>query len=345
VSQAARWLDGFGAFAARLGVRSVEGLRELLPSDAPLPPWWAAAGASRGERASVLAPVMARVHHAIEKVGEPPRDRRGMALATTSRADHSPEHVEGGGATQALASTSGPTTRLVPGLLARRVLPAELVRAYREAEAADAEASRRAEVAAVTEAGRRAEAIVAEANRVLEEASRQVEASAIEASRIVAEAHDQAASMIDEAAREAGAVSAAAWLVLRSAEARGLAASEGLALDVARLLAERLIGRAINDEPALMVDLAREALRTVVRARRVVLRLHPADAESIRDRLNELGIEATAIDVCADPERPRGGLRAETDLGDIDADIGPQLDRLLDVLRRMAEDKAKHEQK
>jgi flagellar biosynthesis/type III secretory pathway protein FliH len=147
--------------------------------------------------------------------------------------------------------------------------------------------------------------------------------------------------MIAEAAREAEAVSAAAWLVLRSAEARGLAASEGLALNVGRLLAERLIGRALATEPALMVDLAREALRTVVRARRVVLHVHPVDAESIRGRLGELGFEAAAIDVCDDPERSRGGLRAETDLGSIDADIEPQLDRLLDVLRQLAEERAK----
>jgi flagellar biosynthesis/type III secretory pathway protein FliH len=343
VSQAARWLDGFAAFSARLGVRSAEGLRELLPPDAPLPAWWAAAGASREARASVLAPVMARVHHAIEKVGTRPDDgsRSLLVRGDTTPAPTSLEGRlfarvtgDGDGAAKALTSVSGPATRRMPGLLSRRVLPAELVRAYREAEAADAEATRRDEASAVAEASRQAEAIVTEANRVLAEANRMAEASAVEASRILAEARASAE-------REAEAVRAAAWLVLRSAEARGLAASEGLVLTVARLLAERLIGRALGDEPALMVDLAREALRTVVRARRILLRVHPADAESIRGRLGELGLEATAIDVCADPERPRGGLRAETDLGDIDADIGPQLDRLLDVLRQLAEEKAK----
>ncbi|HEU4535613.1 MAG TPA: FliH/SctL family protein, partial [Polyangiaceae bacterium] len=127
---------------------------------------------------------------------------------------------------------------------------------------------------------------------------------------------------------------AAGWLRLRSAEAEALRAREGQALAVARLLAERLLGRALALEPALMADLARAALATVVRARRVVLRAHPADADSLRQHLHHLGLDAAAIEVHDDPERPRGGLRAETDLGTLDADLAPQLDRLVDALRR-----------
>ncbi|HEU4537381.1 MAG TPA: hypothetical protein VFS00_24845 [Polyangiaceae bacterium] len=66
-SQAARWLDGFGAAAARLGVRGA-GLGELLPPDAPLPPWWPAfaAAPSREARAARLAPPLLRLRVALE---------------------------------------------------------------------------------------------------------------------------------------------------------------------------------------------------------------------------------------------------------------------------------------
>jgi hypothetical protein len=37
--------------------------------------------------------------------------------------------------------------------------------------------------------------------------------------------------------------------------------------------------------------------------------------------------------VLADPERPRNSLRLDTDIGVLDADLAPQLDRLLPKLR------------
>ncbi len=67
MSQASRWLDGFAAAAARLGVRG-EGLAELLPPDSPLPPWWRAFAASPSPeaRAAALAPAFARLRVALE---------------------------------------------------------------------------------------------------------------------------------------------------------------------------------------------------------------------------------------------------------------------------------------
>ncbi|HEU4405010.1 MAG TPA: FliH/SctL family protein [Polyangiaceae bacterium] len=183
----------------------------------------------------------------------------------------------------------------------RRVLPAELVRAHAEAEAVVAEAQKRAE-AIVAEAQKRAASARAEAER--------------------------------EGRGEGAAALAAAWLRLRSAEARELRAREEQVLTLGRLLAERLLGRALSLEPALMVDLTREALAAVVRARRVALHVHPDDAETLRRHLGELGLDAATIAVHPDPARPRGGLRAETDLGTLDAELAPQLDRLVAALRR-----------
>lgn len=174
--------------------------------------------------------------------------------------------------------------------------------------------------------------------RASEEAAAITASAREEAEAIVAEARQKAAHARADAEREGRAASevalAAAWLRLRSAEAEALRAREGQVLAVARLLAERLLGRALALEPSLMADLTREALGSVVRARRVVLHAHPTDAESLRLRLNELGLDAASIEVHDDAQRPRGGLRAETDLGTLDADLAPQLDRLIDALRR-----------
>jgi hypothetical protein len=69
VSQAARWLDGFAAAAARLGARGRGGLAELLPPDSPLPPWWGAfaAAPSREARAAALAPALLRAHVGLDE--------------------------------------------------------------------------------------------------------------------------------------------------------------------------------------------------------------------------------------------------------------------------------------
>jgi flagellar biosynthesis/type III secretory pathway protein FliH len=194
--------------------------------------------------------------------------------------------------------SSGPISAGPP---TRRMLPSDLVRAHDECES-----------------------LVAEARR--------------QAAALVAEARGEAAAIRAQAAREGreegASALAAAWLRFRTAEAGALREREEHVLMVGRLLAERLLGRTLALDPAAIVDLAREALGAVVRARRVALHVHPDDAEPLRGRLAELRLDAATIDVHADPSRPRGGLRAETDLGTLDADLAPQLDRLVDALRR-----------
>lgn len=201
-----------------------------------------------------------------------------------------------------LETPAGPGSPGPPsGPPTQRVLPEALVRAHAEAETIVAEARQRAE-AIVSEARQKAASARAEAER--------------------------------EGREEGTAALTAAWLRLRSAETRELAGREEQVLMLGRLLAERLLGRALSLEPTLMVDLTREALAAVVRARRVSLYVNPEDAETLRRHLGGLGLDTAAIDVHADPSRPRGGLRAETDLGTLDAELAPQLDRLVAALRR-----------
>ena len=101
---------------------------------------------------------------------------------------------------------------------------------------------------------------------------------------------------------------------------------------MARVLAERLLGEALALEPRRIVAIARRALDEARGARRVTIIAHPDDAALIEEAL--LSVHAGgAARVLADPERPRGSLRLDTDIGVLDADLAPQLDRLLPKLR------------
>jgi type III secretion protein L len=159
-----------------------------------------------------------------------------------------------------------------------------------------------------------------------------------QADLLVGEARDAAGSARAEAEREGAAAAearlAAGFIRLIQAEQSWARDREQGLVDVARALAERLLGRALELDPSLVADLAREALRSVARARRVALFVHPDDEAPLRARLGELGLSAHVLEVHVDPSRPRGSLLADTDLGTLDAQLAPQLDRLVSALRR-----------
>jgi flagellar biosynthesis/type III secretory pathway protein FliH len=175
------------------------------------------------------------------------------------------------------------------------------------------------------------------------------EVAAYDQARAVLEAAEQAAAALraraeaevaqvrEEAEREgrlaAEAALAARWIQLKNAENQALAARESDLLLVARALAERLLGRALEIDPTTVVFLAREALGSVRRARRVRIFAHPDDAPVLQAHLPDLGLEAALIEVHLDPTCPRGGLRADTDFGSLTAHLAPQLDRLIAALR------------
>jgi flagellar assembly protein FliH len=194
-------------------------------------------------------------------------------------------------------------TRVPPAPLAGRVIPPDEVDAHERARVL-VEAAEHA--AATLRASARAEA-----DRVREAAERE--------GRLAAEAQ-----------------LAARWIQLKEAEDQALAAREGDVMVVARALAERLLGRALEIDPLTMVALAREALGAVRRARRVRLSVHPDDAPALQAHLPDLGLEASLIEVHLDPTCPRGGLRADTDFGSLVAHLAPQLDRLVAALRGRA---------
>lgn len=159
-----------------------------------------------------------------------------------------------------------------------------------------------------------------------------------EAARILAEAREQTKSAREDAEREgraeATAALAAHWICTRSDEQRATEESEDRVLGAARALAERLLGRELALDPGAVVDLARVVLSAVSRARRVVIRAHGDDVEALqKSDLARFFEDGAAVQVERDDARTRGSLRVETDLGVLDGDLAPQLDRLVLALR------------
>jgi flagellar biosynthesis/type III secretory pathway protein FliH len=102
---------------------------------------------------------------------------------------------------------------------------------------------------------------------------------------------------------------------------------------LARLLAERLLGASLAVTPEQVVDLARQALAEARGARRLTIVAHPEDAKLLAGSLTSLGVAVETVRLVPDATRPRGSLRIETDIGVLDADLAPQLDRLALRLR------------
>jgi flagellar biosynthesis/type III secretory pathway protein FliH len=167
--------------------------------------------------------------------------------------------------------------------------------------------------------------------------ARAIVASAEEQARsIVARAEAQAAGTRESAAAEARAEVAASF----AARELALAAREKKALEdrfddvvtVARLLAERLLGEELRLDPSRIVALARQALAEARGAARVTLLAHPDDAPLLERALREAELDGVSA-VLGDAARARGSLRLETELGVLDAELAPQLDRLTARLR------------
>jgi len=177
---------------------------------------------------------------------------------------------------------------------------------------------------------------------------REVLEAADRARSIVAAAEARAAKLISDAERaaselrlraeaearaDASAKLAARALALAHHEARAAERALDRSVQLARLLAERLLGESLRVAPEQVVALARQALTEARGARKINLVAHPEDAKLLEISLPTFGLDPAVAVVRADPTRKRGNLRLETELGVLDAELAPQLDRLALKLR------------
>jgi len=152
-----------------------------------------------------------------------------------------------------------------------------------------------------------------------------------DAERAAAELHLRAET---EARADAAAKIAARALSLRHHEARADERALDRSVELARLLAERLLGESLRVAPEQVIALAHQALSEARGARRITLVAHPEDVKLLEISLATLGLDAAAVvQVRADAARSRGNLRIETEIGVLDAELAPQLERLALKLR------------
>ncbi len=169
-------------------------------------------------------------------------------------------------------------------------------------------------------------------------------AAQAEASALVAKAEQRAAALIADAeraaaerradaerdGREAGAAQFTAKVVqLSQLEAKSDERGLDRTLALARLLAERLLGGELEQRPERIVEVAKAALTELRAAQQIVIVCNPNDAPPLRDALEKLAVAEQCIDVRADETRAVGCLRLETELGVLDGELGPRLDRLV----------------
>ncbi len=169
------------------------------------------------------------------------------------------------------------------------------------------------------------------------EATRMLANARAEALTLVAAAERKAADLKllaeAEARAEASAKLAAHALSLATYEAKADERALERTVALARLLAERLLGASLAVAPEQVVTLAQQALAEARGARRLSIVAHPEDAKLLSGSLGSLGVAVDTVRVVADGARQRGSLRIETDIGVLDADLAPQLDRLALRLR------------
>jgi type III secretion protein L len=156
----------------------------------------------------------------------------------------------------------------------------------------------------------------------------------LEAERIVEVARTRAAAesaQIRSEARQAEiARLAASFVALRVREEEGVLRARDRVIELAVVLAERLVGEALRIEPERIGELARAAIAEARGASRVRIDAHPSDVAALEVILADAGVSA---EVGSDESLGRGSLVVHTDLGRVDARLEPQLSRLASALK------------
>ena len=208
----------------------------------------------------------------------------------------------------------------------------ERARVIKAGRSAGASAS--ASASAGTETARRIPRVVVDAHAV---AAKLVEDAKARAKAIVADAAANATAIAEEVAREARETEiarvAAEVIAVRAGAERRAEKELDRTIEVAGLLAERLVGEAIAVEPARIAALAHDALKETRGARQMRIEASAGDVAALQEVLAALGEGVATIEVS--PDLARGSLIVHTELGRVDARLAPQLGRLAAALREV----------
>lgn len=111
-------------------------------------------------------------------------------------------------------------------------------------------------------------------------------------------------------------------------------ALEREAVELALMLAEKVVCGAVAVQPERVLDVVRGALRRIAERERVTLLVNPEDVPLVRGATESLtglgGIDR--LEVVEERRVPRGGCVLRTPEGEIDARLGEQLERARELV-------------
>ena len=181
--------------------------------------------------------------------------------------------------------------------------------------------------ASLTPADRAAE-IVAEAHARSVEIEREAHEAGYEAGRaeVIAQAEVEMAAPRAAVLAAVGAVYAAQEELAAAVELR--------TVELAILIAERILGSALAIRPELVCDVVAGALRRALTRDRLAIDVNPADVDVVRTWLASNSAESGVIEIHAERRVAPGGCVVRTSEGEIDAQFSVQLERAGEVLRQ-----------
>lgn len=154
-----------------------------------------------------------------------------------------------------------------------------------------------------------------------------------QAAELLLRAQQDADALIAQARVEAGLQareeSTQVLLEASAARDRALADARAQVIAVGIAAAEKILGASLNANPTLIEDVVRPLLARVRRARRLELRLHPDDAQTLTPRLTALEADSGVgcpIRVESDAMLRRGSCVLVSDLGILDARLETRLE-------------------
>ncbi|MBS1844235.1 MAG: hypothetical protein JST53_07440 [Actinobacteria bacterium] len=140
-------------------------------------------------------------------------------------------------------------------------------------------------------------------------------------------------------AEVSGAARALAGAAARLEEASVSAATdaEPVAVELALRIAEKVLGGELEARPELVVEVVRGALRRLTEPLPATVLMNPEDAELVRASIADLGAEyGGELSIREERRVERGGCVVQTRAGELDAQIGAQLERAAKVVAQAA---------
>ncbi|MBI3186082.1 MAG: type III secretion system stator protein SctL [Myxococcales bacterium] len=171
-----------------------------------------------------------------------------------------------------------------------------------------------------------------DAKRIIEEANRKAQEIKDDAERQREEVFKKAR---DEAKAEVQAQVTTELARAKMQAGQVIAGAERQALELALKIAEKIIGRDLQRQPELVVDIVATAVENVRTAKAMVLRVNPRDGQLLREKrpaLMELIGRTVDVSVKDDPDIKPGGCIIQTEFGTIDAELKTQIEMLRSVL-------------